>query len=90
MIALALDCAAVRLRQDGGNLFWLEIREFALGSTLHRNTEYFRTLGSRQRLLTRKECIETVEGSKSAVPRSDRDLVDLSPELRQTVKTHFH
>jgi hypothetical protein len=74
MIALAIDCGAVGLRQDGFNLVWVQIRQFPLGSALHRDTEHFRALGGHQRFLARSEPEEAVEGSEPAVPRSDRDL----------------
>src|SRR6516164_1987450 len=83
MIALALDCGAVRLRQDGPNLVRVQITQFPLGSALHRDTEHFRALGGHQRFLTHNEPEEAVEGSEPAVPRSDRHFAFLFAVLQK-------
>jgi hypothetical protein len=72
VIALAFDCGTIWLRQDCSHLMLLQIAEFTLTSTLHRNAEYFRALACGQGLAIDQERKKATEGCQPAVPRCDR------------------
>jgi hypothetical protein len=74
MVALAFDCGAVGLRQDGGDFVRLEIAELGLRGTLYRDAEHLSTLYRRQRFSAHEEAEEASESCQAAVSCSDRHL----------------
>ena len=86
MITLALDCGAVGLRQNSGDLVYFEIRDLTCCATLHGNPEHLSALLGYQRFVAHEEAKETVNSRETTIACSNRNE---AAERKRKVNPNF-